>query len=423
MPYLLGYNQEIITPESPMLMSGYSPLRHNIGCHDPLFVKTHCFYNETTKELFILVTLDLLAVDNTLKVFVETELLKELGSKVSTLHLFLCATHTHSGPIGTLDTRTSLKNPLSTIFGEFNQSYIDFLKIKIVESIKKAFFKVSPFLYRVKRTSIDTIGRNRNDQNQDCDFDIFLIEFSKKFEKTLLVNYSCHPTVLDGENQLFSSDFLNSLYKTLEDEYEGVQFLNGSCGNISTRFTKSEASFEQADIFGRLLAAQVKNALSCKWKELKSISVFDDFYTATAKKKEENQVMSHKFTETKQNHFNEGNSNLLSRLENNILETIKAKSIVEASLKNITSLKIPFSIIKFDDYLFLTLPGEITSELTKELRQNHKLKVIGLCNDYLFYFAPKDYFEMNTYEANSSFLEKGEAEKLIQYITCKVENL
>ncbi|EGO2793416.1 hypothetical protein [Enterococcus faecalis] len=45
-----------------------------------------------------------------------------------------------------------------------------------------------------------------------------------------------------------------------------------------------------------------------------------------------------------------------------------------------------------------------------------------MCNDYLFYFAEETMFEENTYEAQSSFFEKGEAEKMMRKIENEIKN-
>jgi hypothetical protein len=59
------------------------------------------------------------------------------------------------------------------------------------------------------------------------------------------------------------------------------------------------------------------------------------------------------------------------------------------------------------------------------LREKYNILIFSLCNDYLFYFAEDSLYTANTYEAQSSFFEIGEAERLIKkiekslnYFTC-----
>ncbi|GCF95919.1 hypothetical protein NRIC_38100 [Enterococcus florum] len=416
MTYLLGYSQEKITPDIVLPMGGYFPLRTSVGIHDPLYVKTHCIYNKKTKELFAFASLDTLAVDNKLKQYIESKVTFVLKDIISSFHLYIFATHTHSGPTGILDTGTALKKPLSKIFGEFDQEYLDFCGDKTTDSIISAFNDLNSFTYKVATTFTDKIGCNRNEIGGHCDFDIFIIEFSTAKNKTILVNYSCHPTVLDIKNQFISSDYLFSFYEEMEKNYQLVQFINGSCANISTRFTRSEASYEEADFFGHILAKEVFNASYSLEKELKDIRFISDFYSAKTKNSEMH------YQDDKSN-FAYKVSKALNRHKQNPTEITRANMITIDSTKSVPLLSLPFSIIRFDDYFFVTIPGEATSELTSKLRINKKIKIFGLCNDYLFYFANNNYFDKSYYEASSSFLKKGEAEKWFLYIESKLKEI
>lgn len=66
--------------------------------------------------------------------------------------------------------------------------------------------------------------------------------------KTLLLyNYACHPTVTGPENLMITADFPYAVEQSLN--YDVVMFVNGNAGNISTRFTRRDSSFEQVEIY------------------------------------------------------------------------------------------------------------------------------------------------------------------------------
>ncbi|HEX3650796.1 MAG TPA: hypothetical protein VHV49_20415 [Pseudonocardiaceae bacterium] len=71
----------------------------------------------------------------------------------------------------------------------------------------------------------------------------------------VLADYACHPTVLNHENLAYSADYLATTRRLVRAEVGGVVlFLQGAAGDVSTRFTRRESSFAEADRQGALLA-------------------------------------------------------------------------------------------------------------------------------------------------------------------------
>ncbi|WP_202256405.1 hypothetical protein [Enterococcus faecalis] len=70
----------------------------------------------------------------------------------------------------------------------------------------------------------------------------------------------------------------------------------------------------------------------------------------------------------------------------------------------------------------MSLSETLQQNLTKSIRNQTGAIVYSMCNDYLFYFAEETMFEENTYEAQSSFFEKGEAEKMMRKIENEIKN-
>ncbi len=71
-----------------------------------------------------------------------------------------------------------------------------------------------------------------------------------------IVFYNCHPTEDNKAPEYFSSAYVGATIEKLEEKYpdEFFMFMQGSCGDVSSRFTRKERSFNQTLEFGRLLS-------------------------------------------------------------------------------------------------------------------------------------------------------------------------
>ena len=98
------------------------------------------------------------------------------------------------------------------------------------------------------------------------------------FERTdgkrcLVYNYACHPTVLNADNRLRTADLPGAVAARLH-EFDEVILLNGSCGDISTRFTRKGYGFAELDRFADIEAAAIKqgcgSAKICSSSEIRA---------------------------------------------------------------------------------------------------------------------------------------------------------
>ncbi len=91
-----------------------------------------------------------------------------------------------------------------------------------------------------------------------------------------LVNLSAHPTILDGNNMQYSSDYIDSLRTKIERNRGGVTiFVNGILGDA--QFNTSDRTFEKAEV-GNLAA----NAILESEKEKRKSgdhSMFQQFHS------------------------------------------------------------------------------------------------------------------------------------------------
>src|SRR5699024_186969 len=109
------------------------------------------------------------------------------------------------------------------------------------------------------------IAKNRNNPDKTYESTLKLVEFKYETgEKNLLYSFPCHPTILHADNHSISADFPGVTSSNLEEcsDINLALFLNGPCGDISTRFTREESTFNEVCRLGTLLSNEVLNLLS-----------------------------------------------------------------------------------------------------------------------------------------------------------------
>lgn len=409
-------------------LSGYYPVRECRGEHDPLFVKTHTFFDESTHHYLFFISLDVIGMDSKLHCKVKKIIRKNVVNHFCTFDLFLFATHTHSGPSGMINTKEKWKQGLIGIFGEYDYQMEEHLTSLVINSIILSKNKMRSFSYSISKTSIQKIATDRHEPSKKIDQILTAFEIFTDTNKTAIVNYSCHPTVLSSSNYYISADFLHGFYEKMNETFDLVSFINGSSANISTRFTREEQSFSQSRLFSNALYNQFLNKREyIKEKEIlkrfsfeeKSVRLETKDVSNISKKEEQLSIEKLK-QKLKGTH-----SGQKRRLIETEIEGKRATMKMKDSLSDISSIKVPFWIGLLDDQLIIFIPGEITSNLTEKLREKYRALIFSLANDYLFYFAEKELYETDMYEAQSSFFKAGEAEKLIhkieehiKYFTC-----
>ena len=81
----------------------------------------------------------------------------------------------------------------------------------------------------------------------------------KSGKRAIFYSFPCHPTVLSAGNLLVSADFAGQIEKHLHGDF--TVFANGAAGDISTRFTRQESSFEECERMGKLAADYILTLL------------------------------------------------------------------------------------------------------------------------------------------------------------------
>src|ERR1051326_5440179 len=207
----LGASQINITPNQPVIMSGYDARKTpSTGVHDSLFASALFFSGERNKAL--LISADLIGFPSSL---VDT-LKKSISLKTGLLsnNIMIIATHNHGGPaIHTYEDKLP----------QANEDYINDLKQKIVTLSVEAMRNPVPFRMGMAK-GICTLNINRRaifadggvwlGRNPDgpCDHELDVLKFTDEKDNllALLVNWPCHGTVTGQENYDLTGDWPSS---------------------------------------------------------------------------------------------------------------------------------------------------------------------------------------------------------------------
>ncbi|MGG0716215.1 hypothetical protein ABE096_01260 [Robertmurraya massiliosenegalensis] len=262
MSLLLGTHEIDITPELPIQLAGFA---HRQGkameVHSPLFLKT--YYFEKKDQVFFLFIGDVIWWDDE-KV---KSWRKKLASTFAISPDSICfhATHNHSGP------QTS--EAFTSLLGEIDQSFIQSLEEKILESATSAIGNKEPVTITVRKTESDISVYRRvteGDQvlmkpNRDVyvNKDVTIITFTtaEGDMKGMLIHDTCHPTSTDAN--VVSSEFTGQCCSILKETYQHtvIGFIQGCCGDIRPAFIKDNefyrGNLEDMEHLGKRLAEDV----------------------------------------------------------------------------------------------------------------------------------------------------------------------
>jgi neutral ceramidase len=207
-PVQMGVSQVNITPDVPILMSGYDARKTPFtGVHDELFASALCFRSPETSLLLItsdLIGFNMLFVD-------ETRELISARTGIPPENIMITAVHNHGGPV----TKTYEKDVPETV-----ENYMKTLQEKLVKISVQASEKTVPFRMGTGKGFCD-MNVNRRAEFADggiwlgrapgkpCDHELDVVKFEDLNNHTLavFVNWPCHGTASGQENYQITGDW------------------------------------------------------------------------------------------------------------------------------------------------------------------------------------------------------------------------
>lgn len=241
-----GFGKVVITPPVGFSLVGYFNDRHSEGIRDDLYAI--CVIFDDGKNIFAIVSCDLIWVDKSLVRKVRRIVSKELNIPYSNITIH--ATHTHTGPVSS--------SPSFSIFTKnfyVEKSYIELLPVYIAGSIKIAYKNREDVGIGIDNEEVKGISFNRryllkdgrvitnpflqigdivkNAGSADNSIGVMKIVNKKGVLKGVIVNFALHPDTL-GDN-LISADWPGFLRNRIEKNFPGTvaMVLNGPSGDIN----------------------------------------------------------------------------------------------------------------------------------------------------------------------------------------------
>ena len=238
-----GFASVDITPKKSCRLAGFDlRCEESVGIHDPLFARAIVI--ESGGKICAICSLDLLGAPR--EAVEEIRRLVREQLPVDEGGIFVCATHTHAAP------RTIFRS-----FACYDAEYYSLVTERASEAILLAHSRLHSVRARLTRTAAEGVAsyRDRAREESVCRMPCgaLLLEAIERGEGDMLVAaFSCHPTVLDEKNLLVTRDLVYGCESRLRDIHPDldVLFVNGACADISTRYTRLEASFAEVARLG-----------------------------------------------------------------------------------------------------------------------------------------------------------------------------
>ena len=403
----IGFAKTNITPPIGTELGGYAGYRPCAGVHDPLYCKAVLLEQDGVR--YALIALDLLCVDEALYLRL-AKALESLG--VSRERLVACAIHSHASPVGMVPG----EGPLASVNrpGEPRdpgfRDYIHGVIQAAVSACVQAEMALEPFQIRVARGAIPLVGSERH-TGQTPQGEMTVIQCRTRSHKVLTVyNFPCHPTVLSAANLQVSADFAAGIEGHLGGDM--AVFINGAAGDISTRFTRREATFSECERLGRLAADHIRATLATAEfrapEHIRGIQTRVSLRARQVGTPEAAAARLEEFTVRWKQAQAAGADAGTLRILRSYVEGAGLDLEFAQTMGDVRQFELPVTVFCFGGQTFATIPGELFSSL-----QLPELAVIGYANGYYRYISGVEAYDAGYYESMGSILARGEGERLM----------
>ena len=251
----VGAAKAEITPDPGIPMAGYrARVGAAEGVHDPLFARALALHDG--ERALVLVALDVLAVDEELVGAVRREGVSHLpGLSDGDVDVIVCATHTHAGPARTFSGQ-----------GDYDRELAGRIVREAAKAAAAAWESRRPGRLGLGACEVKGVARMRAELSRAFDPLLRVMKFEDLRGDPIacVINYACHPTVLGPENLLFSRDWPGYTEDIMEASGRSVgmvMFLNGAAADVSTRYTRRDSTFDEAERLGRIVAESALHAV------------------------------------------------------------------------------------------------------------------------------------------------------------------
>ncbi|HEY2840814.1 MAG TPA: neutral/alkaline non-lysosomal ceramidase N-terminal domain-containing protein [Pirellulales bacterium] len=375
------------------------------GVHDRIFAKALVLADG--KQKFAIVTVDIVGFPPTLK----PELIAGLGDAWSAGQLMLLASHSHTS------IEMNAINPLNTFqvpqLGIYNARVHKFVVDRLLEVVRQAERRLVEVSVGTTTNSIKGWNRNRRGgQVTDNDLTVTRIDTAEGKPLAILVNFTAHPTFMNGEDMMFSGDWPGQLQRTMESLVENgvtAMYYNGAEGDQApiSRPDAGDSRWERAERYGRDLGVVAWK----QWQATKtSAAAAFAYHSHTI-------VMPDRTWHP------------------DFMKTGGAEyGLSEALFKEILPVLVPAKVdtisLRLGDLLIMGIPGEMAASLGMKIKSEAgritgaKNPVIGgLADQWISYMLPAEEYRRGGYESSVSFYGETLGETMVKGVLTGVSEM
>ena len=288
--FYAGFGQREITPEKMTRLAGYDLRKEAaVGVHDPLFTRVVSMAEESLHTA-LLIEVDLLGTAVYLCQRIRSAVIRRLTGllDLSPEAIQIGAIHTHAAP-----------QSVFQAFDCYDDEYLDFIAECCAQAAEDAFHDLHPVRAAICENTMPGVGSFRDVSREEAGFSMPVkglwlealpdqdVEESQSapVSPILVAHFACHPTVLNEQNLLISRDLVWGAEQVLKDQIAAWQaegrpappmprilWMNGACADISTRFTRQAATFEEAKRLGARLMGSFRYPQETEWAEKVSLT-------------------------------------------------------------------------------------------------------------------------------------------------------
>lgn len=413
----IGFSAADITPAVGTELGGYAGYRPCTGAHDPLYCKAVVL--EQAGERYALIALDLVCVDEALY--------RAIACRVAPLGirkegLIVSAIHTHAAPWGMLPGQGPLAavNAADEAKAPEFAGFMERVICACEESCRAAVESLESFEIRTATGTSPAVGSERH-TGEAPGGELTVVQCRTQRGKLLTVyDFPCHPTVLSAANRQASADFVAGIQALLDTDM--AIFLNGAAGDISTRHTRREATFDECARMSRMAAERITEVMGdtpfappTPIRGVHSTVTLEPRQVEPPERVEKRlQELTARWEEAKA----AGADATTLRMLHSYVEGAGVELQFARSMGGIRNLELPVTVFQLAGLDFATVPGELFSTLQPE-----GIRVIGYANGYYRYICPEEAYEANHYEAMAAIIARGQGERLSREIAALSRSL
>lgn len=352
--------------------------------HDRIWAKVLALREGNRK--YAIITLDILGLPSNVK----SDLIKRISNHGWSMeNVMILPSHSHGSlEMAALNSKNLLNNPQ---IGIFQPELLAFLLGKLEGLIKEVDRNYQPVKIGTGRRFIDGLNRNRRkDPDVDKELIVTRIDLLNGKPLTVLVNWTAHPTFIDGKDMLLSAEWPGYLQNELQNLIgNGVtaMYYNGAEGDQSPILDEPKSAYEKIEIYGKKMAV---NAYGL-YKEIKTQNVKEFTYSYTVIKLPEHAAHP-AFMKTGGEEYG---------LDENSVKVV---------MNILGPAEVELGAIRIGDLIISGVPGEMTAILGMKVKESLKIDGVkyvaigGLANEWISYIISRDqYLNGEGYESSVSF--------------------